>query len=63
MNKFPMSFRLWGDLVDYHLAHVLSRYEVLDGGTVVPGFKHALAELFTAATEAPVATPGSGPAR
>jgi Uma2 family endonuclease len=36
---------------------VLSRNDVLDGGTVVPGFKLALAELFT---ETPVVTNGSG---
>jgi Uma2 family endonuclease len=42
---------------------VLSRNEVLDGGTVVPGFQLALAELFTAATEAPAATHDSGPAQ
>ena len=35
---------------------VLSKNDVLDAGTVVPGFKLALAELFTAATEAPVVT-------
>jgi Uma2 family endonuclease len=34
---------------------VLSTNDVLDAGTVVPGFKLALAELFTA-TEAPVVT-------
>ena len=37
---------------------VLSKDDVLDGGMVVPGFKLALAELFTAATEAPVTTNG-----
>jgi Uma2 family endonuclease len=42
---------------------VLSRNDVLDGGTVVPGFKLALAELFTEATGATVVTNGSGPAR
>jgi pantothenate kinase type III len=33
---------------------VLSQSDVLDGGTVVPGFKLALAELFTPATKAHV---------
>jgi Uma2 family endonuclease len=33
---------------------VLSKNDVLDGGTVVPGFKLALAQLFTATTEAPL---------
>jgi len=41
---------------------VLSKNDVLDAGTVVPGFHLALTELFTAATEAPVVTNGSGPA-
>lgn len=30
---------------------VLEKSDVLDGGTVVPGFRLALAELFTEATE------------
>lgn len=41
---------------------VLSKNDELGGGSVVPGFKLALAELFTAATETPVVTNGSGPA-
>jgi Uma2 family endonuclease len=41
---------------------VLSKNDVLDGGMVVPGFRLVLAELFTAATETPVETNGSGPA-
>jgi Uma2 family endonuclease len=41
---------------------VLSKNDVLDGGTVVPGFKLSLAELFTAATETPVETNGPGSA-
>jgi Uma2 family endonuclease len=40
---------------------VLLQNDVLDGGTVVPGFKLALAELFTAAAEKPVVTHGSEP--
>jgi Uma2 family endonuclease len=38
---------------------VLSQNDVLDGGTVVPGFRLALAELFTAATQTPDVTHGS----
>jgi Uma2 family endonuclease len=39
---------------------VLTKADVLDGGTVVPGFKLALAELFTEPAEAPAATNGAG---
>jgi Uma2 family endonuclease len=41
---------------------VLSKNDMLDGGMVVPGFQLSLADLFTAATETPVVTNGSGPA-
>jgi Uma2 family endonuclease len=37
---------------------VLTRNDVLDGGTVVPGFKLPLAELFTEATEGSAANGG-----
>jgi hypothetical protein len=39
---------------------VLSQNDVLDGGTVVPGFNLALADLFTATT-VPVVTNGTEP--
>jgi Uma2 family endonuclease len=41
---------------------VLSKNDVLDGGMVVPGFKLALSELFTAVMETPVETNGPGSA-
>ena len=39
---------------------VFTRADVLDGGSVVPGFRLALAELFTEAVDASTAATGSG---